>query len=567
MNEMSDQELDALFRKSAEEIEIPFDPEAWQRMEQKLDDNGHRNGWLRWGLLGGLLLLIGTGIYLLPQRQGGLALPKDTILASGDANAKTNGNMMAKPQESDLNNAGNTVQSRKKTVNTGNKKMESNIFPVSGQDLKNTGNPVGLAANNRKKRPMPGNGNTIEKLAGRSEVTGESKQLALGLNKPGETAENGVRKNSSLSGENDKAVGKKKLRRFEQASNEKDGRRTGLLKSVTDVGEGAATKKKPHHETPNGYQVDNDAETREYQEKQPANRQNTELAAKNRTLILSGEKAAVSLTPSADKKQPESNHLEIEVDNGTDSYVSRLGLLAGKTITPGTGAMPRLNYVFALPAVPASPLIRPSGKTLHGGSRIGLRVVAAPDLTTVGFRDFTKPSTSAGLLLEYAISDRWLISAGGMYTRKLYAARGSDYKPVGSYWTNRQGIYLNTVAADCRIIDIPLNVRYNAIQRTKGNWFASAGLSSYLMKNEDYDYEYYENNQLKNRSWNVRNSDNHLFAIGNLSGGYERNVNRRFSWQIEPFVKVPLGGVGFGRVRLISSGVFFSVRYRPLMPK
>ena len=39
MSEIPDDELDDLFRKSAEETEIPFDPEAWRRMEQKLDGN------------------------------------------------------------------------------------------------------------------------------------------------------------------------------------------------------------------------------------------------------------------------------------------------------------------------------------------------------------------------------------------------------------------------------------------------------------------------------------------------------------------------------------------------
>jgi hypothetical protein len=51
-------------------------------------------------------------------------------------------------------------------------------------------------------------------------------------------------------------------------------------------------------------------------------------------------------------------------------------------------------------------------------------------------------------------------------------------------------------------------------------------------------------------------------SVVNLSVGYERNLGRRFSWQAEPFLKLPLGGVGFGKVRLGSGGVFVSLKYK-----
>ena len=55
---MSDEELDNLFRKSAEHLDPPFDPEAWKAMERKLDQATVRAPWYRryWPL--GLLLLL-----------------------------------------------------------------------------------------------------------------------------------------------------------------------------------------------------------------------------------------------------------------------------------------------------------------------------------------------------------------------------------------------------------------------------------------------------------------------------------------------------------------------------
>lgn len=60
---MSDEELDDLFRKSAERYDPPFDPEAWEAMDRKLD--GRHGGWsdvrrflpLLLALLGSMVLL------------------------------------------------------------------------------------------------------------------------------------------------------------------------------------------------------------------------------------------------------------------------------------------------------------------------------------------------------------------------------------------------------------------------------------------------------------------------------------------------------------------------------
>ncbi|MDJ1506344.1 hypothetical protein QNI22_37160, partial [Cytophagaceae bacterium BD1B2-1] len=197
---------------------------------------------------------------------------------------------------------------------------------------------------------------------------------------------------------------------------------------------------------------------------------------------------------------------------------------------------------------------------------LGIRFVVAPDLTTVGFRNFTQPGTSAGIILEYNITDRLLITAGGIYSKKIYSAGKDDYHATGRYMDSlyNAGYYLKKIDADCRIIDIPINIRYNVFQNKiiGSNWFVSVGASSYFMKREDYDFRLTKYGHYnKDVEWGISNSNNHFFAVGNLSIGYEQRMGEHFSWQVEPYLKIPLGGVGYGKVKLISSGVFFSIKY------
>jgi hypothetical protein len=84
------------------------------------------------------------------------------------------------------------------------------------------------------------------------------------------------------------------------------------------------------------------------------------------------------------------------------------------------------------------------------------------------------------------------------------------------------------------------------------------------MRQEKYTYEYYPygGNQGYSKDWQIKNQNQHLFSIYNLSVGYGRQLSRGVLLGVEPFVKVPLAGVGAGKIKLASAGVFFALSYR-----
>ena len=191
--------------------------------------------------------------------------------------------------------------------------------------------------------------------------------------------------------------------------------------------------------------------------------------------------------------------------------------------------------------------------------RLRLGLMLAPEVSTVRAERLTTPGTNVGLQLEYRLSQRWRLNVAYLRAVKRYVANAGDYHPPDGYWP--QNLKLTEVNADCRMIDIPLNLRYDLWQRPTHQVFVSAGLSSLLMRRELYTYDYLEAGQAKRADWELLNGSNHALQILNLSAGYERAVGGRWTVQAEPFVKLPLGGVGFGAVRLSSAGVFFSLKY------
>lgn len=197
----------------------------------------------------------------------------------------------------------------------------------------------------------------------------------------------------------------------------------------------------------------------------------------------------------------------------------------------------------------------------QGNGFIAFGLTAGTDLSTVKFTHNDKPGYSAGLTLGYGFNSKWAVYTGLTYTKKNYTLNGSDYHPPQHYWT--QYVKLQTVAGDCRMLEIPLNVQYTVNPAAKNAVFVSAGVSSYLMKKQHYEY-YYKNNvgQSMSSAWSNDSTFKHFFSVLDISAGITRHLGKHIVANIEPYARIPLEGVGFGNIRLSSFGLNFSVQYR-----
>ena len=200
----------------------------------------------------------------------------------------------------------------------------------------------------------------------------------------------------------------------------------------------------------------------------------------------------------------------------------------------------------------------PTPRPLPAASyRLHIGLLAAPELSAVHQRG-VGAGGSVGLQVEYLLARRWRLSTGYLQAIKRYEAGSGDYH-LPTAWPSPWA--LTEVTANCRIIDVPLNLRYDVWQQPQRRAFVSGGLSSLFMRREDYDYQYDAGGKTYNSAWQFLNYSNHPFQVLNLSVGYEQSLSQRWALQVEPYLKLPLGGVGYGAVRLQSAGVFFSLKY------
>jgi hypothetical protein len=193
-------------------------------------------------------------------------------------------------------------------------------------------------------------------------------------------------------------------------------------------------------------------------------------------------------------------------------------------------------------------------------SKFEFNAFVSSDITTIKFKNIDKVSTSIGVGVTYAISKKLSVSTGFAIGRKLYKADSVDYISM-PLWSNPT-YKLNNITANCLVYEVPLNLQYQFKQSDKNSWLAVVGLSNYYMISESYDYNYGDYGQTLKTNYLVKNKNNHLLSILNLGVAYRKQLSNKFSYQLTPYLKIPLTGIGAGKVNLYSAGLQLAINLR-----
>ena len=179
---------------------------------------------------------------------------------------------------------------------------------------------------------------------------------------------------------------------------------------------------------------------------------------------------------------------------------------------------------------------------------LAITVLASTDLNSVHSLTNTKPGTNAGIMATWQVSPKVSFSSGLVYAKKIYSSPYSKYKPATTYSFSYSP---QNIEADCRVLDIPLNVNYRVWYNKKNAMMFTGGVSSYIMLKENYEFQF--SNYSTTQSY--RNENQHILGVLNFAMAYERAIGSRTSIGLQPYFKLPITGIGQGNVKLLSAGV------------
>ncbi len=127
--------------------------------------------------------------------------------------------------------------------------------------------------------------------------------------------------------------------------------------------------------------------------------------------------------------------------------------------------------------------------------------------------------------------------------------------------------HVDIVKGTFETLEIPLNLRYDFSVSGSTLFFASGGISSYLMTSENDNY--YSNvwGRTVIQNFPVNNKRSYLFSSLNLSLGVETGLSNSMSLLIAPYVKTPIRNIGFGQMDMSSVGINFALKFAPVISR
>jgi hypothetical protein len=239
-------------------------------------------------------------------------------------------------------------------------------------------------------------------------------------------------------------------------------------------------------------------------------------------------------------------------------------IIGGLALTKNRAFIPDSNLrKFTLKSLPQG--MRPRAMYVNRNLQLGL--ILAPDFTSVNSLAGNKAGSTVGLTLDYQFANHWYIGSGLLLDRKNYAARAQDYHaPRDFYQNNIFAGHLDYVKGTFEMLEIPLNLRYDFSVSGSTLFFASAGVSSYVMTTENSGM--YGNSWGRSyQPWDVPGKHSYLFAASTLSLGVETGLSNSLSLLIAPYMKIPTRGVGYGQVQMSSVGINFALKLSPVISR
>ena len=192
-----------------------------------------------------------------------------------------------------------------------------------------------------------------------------------------------------------------------------------------------------------------------------------------------------------------------------------------------------------------------------GNKKVYLGLLGGPDLSTVKNNSISKVGYSFGLLAGYKAGKRVSIETGLMWSKRFYKSEGKYFNtkklPIPAY------VKIIELDGFCQMYELPIGVTYNFKSGKKNTLFSAVGFSTYFMKNEDYSYKYISYGQQNSRYVRYNNSANNWFSILNISVGLNKKIAKNALLRVQPYIKIPLKGIGIGSLPVSGGGLYAGV--------
>ncbi len=186
-------------------------------------------------------------------------------------------------------------------------------------------------------------------------------------------------------------------------------------------------------------------------------------------------------------------------------------------------------------------------------------IVTGPQLNQVRSQGFNKPSLSSGVIVGYEFNKRVSIETGLFFTKKHYLSEGKYFDMEKAKSSMPSGMKVLSLKGNSAVFEIPVKLKFDFLRKTNSSFFATAGISSYLLSKESNDYLALINGTQQRMIGNYQNATKYFAGSINFSAGYNQKIGKQLSIRMEPYIQMPIQGLGVGAMPVSSAGLHIGI--------
>ena len=181
-------------------------------------------------------------------------------------------------------------------------------------------------------------------------------------------------------------------------------------------------------------------------------------------------------------------------------------------------------------------------------------LMAGAGFTNIKSQQVTRAGFEYGIVGGYRFGEKISVETGVLLSKKYYQTSGEYFSMKTISSSMPTDMKIMDVKSSTDFLQIPIHVRYDLINRNDHRFFASAGFSSYILFKESNSYHTMHNGNEAMMYSTYRNRGSYFAGSFDISIGYEKDIGNTATLRIEPYLQLPLKGVGVGELQLKTAG-------------
>ncbi len=200
-----------------------------------------------------------------------------------------------------------------------------------------------------------------------------------------------------------------------------------------------------------------------------------------------------------------------------------------------------------------SKMQKPARQQKNNGIFYGIS--AGINASEVKLDGFSKPSVQAGAIVGYQFNKHGAVETGLLISTRNYKSEGKYFNTKNMQSSMPVGMDIKSLTGKSTFLEIPVQVSYHVALSNRKSVYIKSGVSSYIVNSENNHYKTMLNGTEGSMDGSYKENKFYPAAALTVAVGLQKEISISMGIRVEPFVQLPLKGMGVGELPFKNAGL------------